>query len=174
MTLEEQLVLITERIGADIKALKLVDGDLTALPTTNKSNIVAALVEMYNKFNAPQAPAGAQIDDTAVAGAAGKLVVWSADKVSTMLTTAEGQIKLAVKNEILDGAGAALDTLKELGAALNNDPTFAATMATALGYRVRFDEAQVLTVAQKKQACENLGIGDPDVDLVAVYNAAKA
>jgi hypothetical protein len=78
------------------------------------------------------------------------------------------------------GAGAALDTLKELADALNNDPSFATTIATQIANRVRFDDAQVLTAPQKAQARANIGaqsaaaIGDPDRDLVADYNTAKA
>jgi hypothetical protein len=40
--------------------------------------------------------------------------------------------------------------------------------------RLRFDAAQTLTTAEQLQACTNLGIGNPDVDLVAAYNTAKA
>ena len=39
---------------------------------------------------------------------------------------------------------------------------------------VRFDAAQTLTPQEKLQACQNLGVGNPDADLVAAYNAAKA
>jgi hypothetical protein len=39
-------------------------------------------------------------------------------------------------NDIIDGAPAALDTLNELAAALNDDENFAATVTTALGNRV--------------------------------------
>lgn len=68
---------------------------------------------------------------------------------------------------------AALDTLNELAAALGNDPNFSATIATALGNRVRYDAAQTLTTAQRLQACQNIGIGDPETDLAAAYAAAK-
>jgi hypothetical protein len=39
---------------------------------------------------------------------------------------------------------------------------------------VRFDASQTLTTPQMLQACTNLGIGDPDTDFLAAYNAAKA
>jgi len=38
---------------------------------------------------------------------------------------------------------------------------------------VRFDAAQTLTVAQQLTACTNIGIGNPAVDLVAVYTTAR-
>ena len=37
-----------------------------------------------------------------------------------------------------------------------------------------FDEAQMLTTAQKLQACTNLGVGNPEHDFAADYAAAKA
>ena len=48
----------------------------------------------------------------------------------------------AVKNEILGGAGAAFDTLKELAAALGNDANFARTIADALAKKA--DKATTL------------------------------
>ncbi|RYF44986.1 MAG: hypothetical protein EOO27_42280, partial [Comamonadaceae bacterium] len=80
----------------------------------------------------------------------------------------------------VDGAGAALDTLNELADALNNDPNFAATIATEIANRVRYDAAQTLTDPQKAQARSNIGaqeaaaVGDTDHNFVADYNTAKA
>lgn len=166
MSLETKIIALAQAIGADVKLLKANAGDLSALNTTAKTNLVAAINELVGMASS----AGAQINDAAVAGAAGKLVVWSADKVSTSIDAA----KLAVKDEILDGAGAALDTLKELADALNNDPNFAATIATEMSNRVRFDAAQTLTVPQQLQACTNIGVGDPEHNFVTDYTAAKA
>lgn len=163
-TLSERIKAVVQAIGADIKALKIANGDLTSLTTTNKTNLVAAINELKALTGQPQ---GAQIDDAAGNGAT--TVVWSADKVFDTIEAA----KLAVKNELTDGAGTALDTLKELAAALGDNPNFAAEIATALSKRVRVDAAQVFTALEKKQGCENLGIGDPDYDFVADYTAAK-
>jgi hypothetical protein len=65
---------------------------------------------------------------------------------------------------------AAFDTLVEIGAALSANTTADAAMTTSLGNRVRFDAAQSLDSAQKTQACDNIGVGDPDTDFVAVFN----
>lgn len=164
-TRAERIKEVVQAIGADIKALKIADGDLTALTTTNKTNLVAAINEI--KLLAGSGAGSVQIDDTAGNGAT--TVVWSADKVFDTIEAA----KLAVKNDLVDGAGTALDTLKELAAALGDNPNFAAEIATALNKRVRVDAAQVFTALEKKQGCENLGIGDPDYDFVADYTAAK-
>ncbi|MBB4005785.1 hypothetical protein [Allorhizobium taibaishanense] len=58
---------------------------------------------------------------------------------------------------LVNSSPAAMDTLNELAAALGNDPNFAATTATALGNRVRYDAAQSLTSTQKDQALANIG-----------------
>lgn len=165
-TRAERIKEVVQAIGADIKALKIADGDLTALTTTNKTNLVAAINEI--KLLAGSGAGSAQIDDTATNGAT--TVVWSADKVFDSIEAA----KLAVKNELVDGAGTALDTLKELAAALGDNPNFAAEIATALGKRVRVDAAQVFTALEKKQGSDNLGLGDPDYNFVTDYTAAKA
>ncbi len=62
---------------------------------------------------------------------------WShgqADKIFDSIEAA----KQAVTNSLVDGAGAALDTLNELAAALGDDPNFATTIAGELNNRVRF------------------------------------
>lgn len=164
-TRAERIKTVIQAVGADIKALKIADGDLSALTTTNKTNLVAAINEIAA---AASAPSGAVIDDLATNGDTD--VVWSADKVFDSILEA----KNALKDELVDGAGAALDTLKELAAALGDNPNFAAEIATALTKRVRVDAVQAFTVLEKKQGCENLGLGDPDTDFVAVYNTAKA
>lgn len=164
MDLVLRVIALSSMIGADINALRAANGNLSSLATTNKANLVAAINELYTLA---QAPSGAQIDDAATNGAT--TVVWSADKVFDSIEAA----KLAVKNELVDGAGAALDTLRELSAALGDNPNFATEIATALNNRVRYDAPQVLTVPQKKQACDNIGIGDPDTDFVAAYTTAR-
>lgn len=164
MTIETRLIALAQAIGADVKALKASDGDLTSLTTTAKGNLVAAI----NEIKALVGSAGAQINDSA--GDGDSTVTWSADKIFDSIELA----KTAIKNDLVNGAGSAFDTLSELAAMLNNDPSFAATIATELGNRVRFDGAQVLSAAQKLQACENIGIGNPERDFVADYNTAKA
>lgn len=163
MSLETKIIALAQAIGADVKALKASAGDLTALSTTAKGNLVAAINELYSMANS----AGATIDDNAGAGATA--VAWSADKITSEIANA----RQGVKDDLINGAGAALDTLKELADALNNDPNFAATIATDLANRVRYDAIQTLNTAQKLQACTNIGVGDPEHDFVTDYTAAK-
>lgn len=172
MSLENRLISLAQAIGADIKSLRQADGSLSSLTTTAKSSLVAAINELYDLVGA--VGGGATIDDAAGDGAT--TVTWSADKIVDSIAAAQ----LAVKNELVNGAGAALDTLAELAAALGNDPSFAATLAGEIANRVRYDAAQTLTAAQQTQALANIGaqsaaaIGDPDRDLVADYTATKA
>lgn len=164
MSLETQLIALAQAIGADIKDVRVKQGDLTSLTTAAKTSLVAAI----NELKAALGSAGAAINDTAGNGAT--TVTWSADKIFDTIEAA----KAAVKSDLTNGAAAALDTLSELAAALGNDPSFAANMATALGNRVRYDDVQTLTAPQQLQACSNIGVGDPAHNFVTDYTAAKA
>ena len=170
MSLESRIIALAQAVGADVKALTAAQGSLSALNTTTKTSLVAAINELLTLIGG----AGAQINDSA--GNGDTSVTWSADKIFDSIETA----KTAVKNDLVNGAGAALDTLNELAAALGNDSSFAATIAAEVANRVRYDAVQTLTAPQQAQARANIGaqsaaaIGDPDHDLVADYNAAKA
>ena len=162
MTLEARVVALAQAIGTDVKTLTTAVGSLSGLNTTAKSNLVAAINEI-----ALAAASATGIDD----GVTSEESTWSSNKISSEIS---GTI-----SGLVGGAGAALDTLKELADALNNDPSFATTIATQIANRVRFDDAQTLTAPQKAQACDNIGAaslvatGDLDRDFAAVYTTAK-
>lgn len=177
MSLESRLIALAQAVGADVKLLTQKQGDLTALSTTAKANLVAAINELYTLLGS----SGAVIDDAAGNGSTS--VTWSADKIFDTVEAA----KVAVKNELLGGASAAFDTLNELAAALGNNSNFATTIANEVANRVRFDVAQTLTTAQKTQARNNIsaadatalstlvtGLGNYDRDFAADYATAKA
>lgn len=145
-TREERIALLVEAVGADIKALKAANGDLNALNTTAKTNLVNAINEIYTLANKPPEV--------------------TTDSLNTAIS--------ALRDELKAGAGAALDTFKEMADALGNDPNYATTIANGLAKRVRVDAAQTFTIEEKLQGCNNLGLGNPDTDFVAVYNTAKA
>jgi hypothetical protein len=104
------------------------------------------------------------IDDSAT----GSDRAWSAAKVAAAIAAAVQQ----TKDAILGGAAGAYDTLGEIQALLQSDDTLQASLSQGLASRVRFDAAQTLTAAQKTTACSNIGIGEPDTDFVATFNAA--
>jgi hypothetical protein len=162
-TLEQRLIALAEAVGADIKVARVARGDLATLQTTAKGSLVAAINEVLAAIGS-----GSVIDDAAGNGVTDR--TWSVDKIFDSIEAA----KTAVKNDLTNGASAALDTLSELATALGNDPSFSATIATALTKRVRFDAAQTLTAGEKLQACENIGIGQPDTNFVTAYETAKA
>lgn len=164
MSLESKIIALAQAVGADVKTLTTKQGDLTALSTTAKTSLVAALNELYGLVGS----GGAVIDD--VAGDGATTVTWSANKIFDTIEAA----KAAVTDALTNGAGAALDTLAELAAALGDDPNFAATIASEIANRVRYDAAQTLSAAQQLQACTNIGVGDPEHNFAADYATAKA
>lgn len=177
MSLESKIVALATAIGNDIKDLRVKQGDLTSLSTTAKTNLVAAINELATMI----AGAGVSINDAA--GNGDTAVTWSADKIFDTIEAA----KTAVKNDLTNGATAALDTLSELAEALGNDPNFATTIATGLSNRVRVDAVQTFTSPQQAQGRANIGaaaasdltalttgLGNYDRDFAADYATAKA
>ena len=171
MTLEQRLIALANAIGADVKALRAADGNLTSLSTTAKGNLVAAINEVYTMA---QGGGAATILDTAGDGVTDK--TWSADKIGDTITAAISSLR----DELRAGAGPALDTFAEVAAQLAADESAAAALTTAVNNRVRFDAAQVLTAPQQTQARANIGaadaslFGNTDADLAATYATAKA
>lgn len=166
MSLEVQIRNLATALGADIrKVTTQINGrsaDLSALKTTTKANLVAALNELSDAIAALQAePGGVTINDT------------TASTTTTFSgTSIVNRINAAVA-ALVNSSPAALDTLRELATALGDDPNFAATINTALGNRVRYDAAQTLTVAQQRQASQNIGVGDPETNFTTVYTTAR-
>ena len=160
-TLAARIADLATRLATECKSIRtLVNGnsaDLSALTTTQKTSLVAAINELKTAID--NAGSSITISDSTTT----TTQVWSSSKVSAAIAQA--------KSDLVSGAGAALDTLSELAAALGNDASFASTVTTALGYRLRFDAAQTLTAGQKTQACTNLGIGEPDTDFVTAFNS---
>lgn len=142
-TLEQRLSSVIQAIGTDIKALKTAKGDLTSLSTTAKNNLVEALNEIFTLANTKA----------------------SASDITSAINS--------LKAEIMGtGVPEALDTLKEIATYIQSDETLGVSLSTAITKRVRFDDVQTLTTPEKLQACTNIGVGNPDVDLVAVFNAS--
>lgn len=165
MSIDTEVQNLATRTGTEFKALRtLVNGNLpnlSALTTTAKGNLVAAINEVRATIGTPVA-----IDDAATNTSS----VWSSSRTNNQINSAVAAVVAA--------APTALDTLSELSAALGNDANFATTTATALGNRVRFDAAQILTAPQRAQALANIGaaaaadVGSTTTDYVAIFNAA--
>lgn len=161
MSLQVVITNLATRVATECKALRTLingnAGDLSSLTTTAKGNLVLAVNELKASITAIGTPA--TINDAAT----NTSQTWSSTKINTAISSA--------LNAAIAGAPAALDTLAELAAAIGNDASYAATVTTALGNRVRYDAAQTLTTPQQLQACTNIGVGDPETNFVTTFNA---
>ena len=159
--LQARITDLATRMATECKSLRTLintnASDLSALTTTQKGSLVAAINELKSAID------GAGSSITISDSTTSTTQVWSSSKVASAIQTA--------KDELTNGATSALDTLAELAAALGNDANFASTVTTSLGYRLRYDAAQTLTSQQKTQACANLGVGEPDTDFVSTFNS---
>lgn len=165
MSLATNITNLATRIATELKAHKtLINGnavDLSALTTTSKSNLVAAL----NEVKASIGLAGATINDATPSAS----TVYSSDKVTNLVAVAVA--------DLIASSPAALNTLDELAQALGDDPAFATTISTAMGLRVRVDAVQSFTAPQKAQGTANLGAlslvqsGDPDTNFVTGFES---
>lgn len=144
---QEQLETLIGQIGSDIKTLNSRAGSLSTLKTTAKDNLVNALNELYN--------------------------ITQINSSNLVTETRVNQLIAQAKNDLINGASTALDTLNELAAALNNDPSFATNIANQLNNRLRFDQAQTLTTQQMAQGQANLGLQTQTVDYMTVYTTAR-
>jgi hypothetical protein len=170
-TQEQRLRDLTTQVATELKKTRALvnanQSDLAALTTADKTNLVAAINSLVVVVNG-QAGA-AKIDDTSTTS---QTTTYSAKQINQKIADAIAQLE--------GGASTALDTLAELAAAIGNDANFANTVTVALGNRVRVDVAQGLTTGQKAQARSNIDaygsveLGNPDVDLAAVFTAGLA
>ena len=145
--LQDNLEAVFAQIGADVGLSKK---DIIALQTA-----VGAVVSPT-----------AVISDAAGAGVFDK--TWSADKLIAYITAAATQ----AKDDIINGAPAALDTLLEIANQLAADQTALGSLVLALDAAIRTDIVQAFTDAQKTQAQENMGVTAST--MMASYTAAKA
>lgn len=175
MSLELRLIALAEAIGTDIRTINLARGSLSALDTTAKNNLVAAINEV---LGVAQAAAGGGVSINDGVGDGATTVTWSANKIFDELAA----LRTSVINDLTNGASSALDTLGELAAALGNDANFSTTIATQISNRVRHDAAQTLDSTQQTQARANInaaaasgtgGVGDAERNLVLDYTTAR-
>ncbi len=201
MTLAQRLAALVTSIGAKIKDLRSKVGNLANLNTTTKTDLVSAINEVKNstaliddaqtvanktwssskidtdataKANAAQA--AAQTFATGAAGAAETAAKAYADTVAAQAeadaATYTDNAVAASKASILGGASAAYDTLVELEAAVVANGQGVGALVSAIGDRVSYTQNDGKTAAEMLQACNNIGVGNYDQDLVAVLDAA--
>lgn len=162
MTLQERISALITAVGADIKALfarSIPSGGTTGQVLSKTSGS-----DYATQWVTPNP--GVQIDDATASGTK----TYSSTKINSAIATA----KTEVKDEIIGGASSAYDTLLEIQTLLGGQDTSLTNLLTAVSNRIRFDAAQTLTSGQITQACANLGLGEPDTNLVSLYTTAKA
>lgn len=149
MSLATNVQTLATAIGTDVKSVRtMLNGnltDLSTLSTTTKASLLAAINEVKAQADSLAGAGTVAINDTT----ASTTSVYSSTKTNTAISAAVAAL--------VASSPATLDTLDELAAALGDDPSFATTMTTALGNRVRYDAAQTLTGPQKTQALANIG-----------------
>jgi len=186
MSLENKINELATAIGDDIQLLLSRQGDLTSLNTTAQGNLVAAINEVLSSTPTGTLLATNDLSDLSNAGTARtNLDVRSSTQITSEISAAIAALTLsslggltqaevdARVQLVVDTAPAALDTLNELAAALGDDANFSTTIANSLSNKVDFSTAQTKTTAEKLQACQNIGVGDPEADFLGTYTTAR-
>ncbi|MDB0567377.1 hypothetical protein LBW52_15305, partial [Ralstonia solanacearum] len=125
MSLQTRIESLIQRLASEFKVIHEQVGTLARLSTTDKTSLVAAINELRAQFD--KLANAALIDD---ANAAGITTTFSASRITSLLD--------ALKADLLGGADAAFDTLKELQDAILKDQTGIAALLAAVDRRVRF------------------------------------
>ena len=153
MSLQTRLSDLLTRVGTEFKTIRTLisgsaTGDVSGL-TTTATDLVAAVNEVKVTADAGSAAAAALIND----GVAGAATTYSSNKITADIS--------AAVSALVGGAPGALDTLNELAAALNDDAAFNTTITNSLALKANIAD----TYSQTE-------LGDPETDLVALFNAA--
>ena len=105
MSVQSKLTILVNNIITSINNLDSYIGDLSSLPTTNKTSLVSSLTELKNIVD---------LKANIIDGTTSLSSTWSSSKIFDEISQAIA--------DLVDGAPAALDTLKELSTALQNNP----------------------------------------------------
>lgn len=166
MSLVTNITNLTTRVATEIKALRtLVNGnaaDLSALTTTNKTNLVASLNELQSAINA------IDLTDLISDTTTGTETTWSSTKIDTAISTAV--------SALVDGAPGVLDTLNELAAALGDDADFATSISNSIALKADLVHTHVVgdvtglqTALDGKVASGD--VGDTTTNYVTTFEA---
>lgn len=120
MSLQTRIESLVQRLAVEFKTIYGQVGTLANLSTTDKTNLVAAINELKTALDSGDG--SGVIDDTQPDSTS---TTFSAVKIHELLDT--------LKANLLGGAEAAYDTLKELQDALLNDASGVAALLAAIG-----------------------------------------
>lgn len=134
MSLSTNVSNLATRVATEIKSVRtLINGnaaDLSALTTTDKTNLVAAL----NELNA--AIGAIDLTDLISDATTATTTTWSSTKINSSID--------AAVSALVDGAPGVLDTLNELAAALGDDADFTTTITNLINAKA--DDSAVVHV----------------------------
>lgn len=183
--LSAQINNLAVRIAKECKLIYTKLGDTTQLNTDNAESLVKAINSLKVNFDNAMLAINANSADidaaeTAITALQERLnsiindttastnTVYSSSKVASEITKA----KQEVKDDLLGGAGTAYDTLNELAELIeSNQDSITALQNLAAGH-VKYDSAQELTDAQKKQARDNINaLAQDEIDFSAMETA---
>ncbi len=174
MSLQTRLQDLATRVSTQCKTINtMLNGNApnnSALLTTTKTSLLAAINELKEEIDDLATAGGATIND---GSSSSTTQTWSITKIADEIEDAA----TALKADLLGGAGAAYDTLQELAALIGDNADGISAINTALSNRLRFDAAQSLSAPQRVQGNANLGsaslvqIGDPDTNFVTTFEA---
>lgn len=183
--LSAQINNLAVRIAKECKLIYVKLGDTTQLNTDNAESLVKAINSLKINFDNAMLAINANSADidaaeTAITALQERLnsiindttastnTVYSSFKVASEITKA----KQEVKDDLLGGAGTAYDTLNELAELIeSNQDSITALQNLAAGH-VKYDGAQELTDAQKKQARDNINaLAQDEIDFSAMETA---
>lgn len=160
MTLDQRALALAEQVGTDIRSLVAMIGSLNALTTDDKTSIVGAVNSILTGYNAVVdfiTAQNAKLNDELQSATN----IWSADKIIGLIAN--------LKEEILNGAPGTFDTLKEIADYLSNNDLEVTQLINNLSGTIRIDAAQNLEDGQQQQACDNINVGNKNVDLRSIY-----
>ena len=149
-TLNQQIQNLATQIGSDVKTIIANQGNLSALTTGQKANLVAAINELRADLNSIDT--GSVINDETPSDS----TTYSSNKIISEITAKCQEVKSA----LLGGAGDAYDTLKELADLITENKELIDSLQELAGAHVRYDAAQELSPGQKTQARSNIGAAD--------------
>jgi len=90
----------------------------------------------------------------------------------TLMSEVDGLISTAIAS--VTGMNAStLQTIQDITTHLAEDDNAFNALETTVSTKVSYSTAQSLTVEQRLQACQNIGVGNPDADFLGAYTTAR-
>lgn len=140
MSRDQKIQTLAQHLGAEWASMSVDIGNISSLTTQARGNLVEALNELKGRIDN-----STDIDDDTASTA----TTYSSAKIAELIQKA--------KDDLLGpDVSASLDTLKEIGTALGENKSLSDSVLAALAKRVRVDEAQNFSEAEREQGRNNI------------------